>query len=233
MNTHAVAKSVAFGLSGLVAGYAVLVRPRLVRWGATKDEVNETFPGEGIVPGGSRSATMATTLDAPPDRVWAWLLQMGTNRAGWYSWDHLDNFGRSSAKTIHAEWQDVSVGSRLAAKPDESEWWEVVALEPERFLALRMSLDLRGRAFDPNGERPRFYTDSTWGFLLNELPNGRTRLVVSGYWSFQPRRLQGILSFLFLEPSHWVMQTRQFNSLKRLVRTYPAEAGEPAEVVLA
>jgi hypothetical protein len=80
-----------------------------------------------------------------------------------------------------------------------------------------MSLDLRGRPFDPGGgrPRPRFYTDSTWGFLLEELPDRRTRLVVSGYWSLRPRWLQPIVSFVFLEPSHWIMQTRQFANIKR------------------
>jgi proline iminopeptidase len=153
---------------------------------------------------------------------------MGVDRGGWYSWDALDNWGRSSAEGIHPEWQNISVGDHLAAKPDGSEWWEVAALEHERFLCLRMSLDLQGRPFDPNGERPRFYTDSTWGFLLEPLPDNRTRLVVSGYWTFQPRWLQPILSWLVLEPSHWIMQSRQFTNLKRraeqgaLVKPAPA-----------
>jgi hypothetical protein len=78
-----------------------------------------------------------------------------------------------------------------------------------------MSLDLRGRPDDTQGARPRFYTDSLWGFLLEELPDGRTRLVVSGYWSLRPRWLQPVMSFLFVEPSHWIMPTRQFTNLKR------------------
>lgn len=218
----------AAGSLGLVAAYAVAVRPRLLRWGANEEEVESVFPGAGIVPGGTRSATMAVTLDAPPARVWPWLVQMGTDRAGWYSWDRLDNFGRHSATEIHPDWQTIAVGDHLAAKPDGSEWWEVAALEPERFLCLRMSLDLRGRPFDPQGERPRFFTDSTWGFLLEEQPGGRTRLVVSGYWSFQPRWLQPIMSFLFLEPSHWIMQTRQFTNLKRLAAQDRIGVAEPA-----
>jgi proline iminopeptidase len=150
---------------------------------------------------------------------------MGTDRAGWYSWDRLDNWGRRSADRIHDEWQEISLGDRLAATPDGSEWWGVAALEPERFLGLRMSLDLRGRPFDLRGARPRFYTDSLWGFLLEERPGGRTRLVVSGYWSFRPRWLQGVMSILFLEPSHWVMQTRQFANLRRRAER---EGGTPA-----
>jgi proline iminopeptidase len=107
----------------------------------------------------------------------------------------------------------------MPSVPDGSVWWEVAALEPERFLGLRMSVDLRGRRFDPKGMRPRFYTDSLWAFWLKELPGRRTRLVVSGYWAFEPRWLKGIVGFLMLEPSTWVMQTRQFAGLKRRSET--------------
>jgi hypothetical protein len=123
---------------GLVGGYTFAVRPRLVRWGATDEEVRQPFPGADLVPDGMRTATMAVTIDAPPSRAWPWLVQMGVDRGGWYSWDRLDNFARRSAERIHPEWQAIAVGDRMTAKPDGSEWWEVAALEPERFLCLRM-----------------------------------------------------------------------------------------------
>jgi proline iminopeptidase len=69
--------------------------------------------------------------------------------------------------------------------------------------------------FEPTGERPRCCTDSTWGFKLNELNGDRTRLVVSGYWALRPKWLRPIVSVAVLEPSHWIMQTRQFTNLKR------------------
>jgi proline iminopeptidase len=103
----------------------------------------------------------------------------------------------------------------MPSTPKGSTWWEVAALEPECFLGLRMSVDLRGRRFDPKKTPPRFYSDSLWAFLLEPQPDGGTRLVVSGYWAFRPRWLQGIVGFLFLEPSTWIMQTRQFAGLKR------------------
>ncbi len=199
------------------AGYMLALRPRLLRWGATDDEVRRPYPGAGVVPGGVRSATMAATLDAPPARVWPWLVQMGADRAGWYSWDRLDNWGHPSTVRLHPEWQALAVGDRLAATPDGRQWWEVAALEPGRFLGLRMSLDLRGRPFDPRGDPPRHHTDSLWGFLLDGLPGGRTRLIVSGYWTLRPAWLRPVLSVLVLEPSHWIMQTRQFANLARRV----------------
>jgi len=193
--------------------YTFGIRPRLLRWGATDDEVTQPFPGADLIPAGLRSATMAVTIDAAPSLVWPWLVQMGYDRAGWYSWDHLDNFGQPSATTIHPEWQNIRVGDYT----DHMRSWQVAALEPERFLALRASRDLLTfRVFDPAGPRPRFYTDSTWSFLLKPLPAGRTRLIASGYWDLRPHWMQPFMQLLFLDLQHWIMQTRQFANLKRL-----------------
>ncbi|MGA6948819.1 MAG: hypothetical protein WBZ00_13820 [Solirubrobacterales bacterium] len=212
---------------GLIGGYALWVRPRMLRWGATDDEVDRPYPGSDLVPGGKRTATMAATIEAPPAQVWPWLVQMGANRAGWYSWDWLDNLGNRSADRIHPEWQEIYLGDRLAGTPDGSLSWEVAALEPERFLGLRMSLDLRGRPFDPAGPRPRSYSDSIWAFQLHELPGGGTRLVVSGYWALQPPWLLPIASIIFLEPSHWIMQTRQFANLKHRAERDSVDPNQP------
>jgi proline iminopeptidase len=217
------------GLVALSAGlYALAVRPRMLRWGASDAEVRGPYPGLEAIPGGRRGPTMALTIGAPPSRVWPWLVQMGCDRAGWYSWDRLDNAGTPSAERVHPEWQDLAVGHRLASTPDGRAWFEVAALDPERFLGLRASIDLRhGRPFDPAGPRPRFYLDGLWGFQLTEWPGGRTRLVVSGYASARPRLLQRIADVLFLEPAHWIMQTRQLANLKRRAERPSLRAVEP------
>ena len=200
----------------VVVAYALVVRPRLVRWGATDAEVKEPYPGADVIPDGKRGTTMAITIDAPPAAVWPWLAQMGVDRAIWYTWDYWRPWGLRSADRIHPEWQTIAVGYRMPSTPTGSAWWEVAALEPERFLGLRMSVDLRGRRFDPE-QPPRWYSDSLWAFLLVPLAGNRTRLVVSGYWAFRPKWLQDIVGFLFVEPSTWIMQTRQFAGLKRRV----------------
>jgi hypothetical protein len=177
--------------------------------------VKGAFPGADLIPGSKRTATMAITINAPPSRLWRWLVQMGCNRAGWYSWDRLDNRGVASSRRVNLEWQDISVGGHLAATPSGSAWFEVAALEPERFLALRAPLHLTGRPLDTTAPRPRYFNDSLWAFLLEELSGGRTRLVVSGFASSKPRLLTAIGDFLFWEPAHWIMQTRQFANLRR------------------
>jgi hypothetical protein len=75
------------------------------------------------------------------------------------------------------------------------------------------------------GRAPGGFTDSTRGFELEELPQDRARLVVSGYWSLRPRWLQPVMSAVLLEPSHWIMQTRQFSNLKRRAER---DADQPA-----
>ena len=212
-------RRLSLGLLALsVAGYGLLVRPRILRWGASDDELEQPYPGFEVIPGGTRGATMAVTIDGPPSRVWPWLVQMGCDRAGWYSWDRLDNGGTPSAQHIHPEWQDIAMGSRLASTPSAKTWFEVAAVDPGRFLGLRAPIDLRTlRPFDTRGPRPRFYFDGLWGFQLKELPGGRTRLVVSGYGSARPWWLQKVADRLFWEPAHWIMQTRQFTNLKRRV----------------
>ena len=71
------------------------------------------LPGDDLVAGPRGGATMATTLPAPPEDVWPWLVQMGGDRGGWYGWDQLDNNGNPSDDRIVAAWQHLSSGQEL------------------------------------------------------------------------------------------------------------------------
>ena len=207
-------------LAGLAAAvYVLALRPRLVRWGASDEEVNGPYPGGELVRDGTRASTMAVTIHAPPAQVWPWLVQMGWDRAGWYSWDRLDNGGLPSARDVHPEWQSLSVGDYLSAwsPGGPMDAWEVAALEPTRFLGLRGLSDLRGRVLDPTQPRPSAYVEGLWGFLLEELPGDHTRLVVSGYQAMRPRWLEGPFNFWVYPVVHWPMQVRQFANVKRNV----------------
>ncbi len=153
--------------------------------------------------------------------MWPWLVQMGYGRAGWYSWDRLDNGGRPSAKEVHPEWQNLSVGDYLSAGSPTGPMypWQVAALEPGRFLGLRGLTDLHVRRLDPAQPRPSAYIDGLWGFLLKELPGDRTRLVQSGYQSIRPRWLEHLINFWIHPLVHWTGQTRQFANLKRNIES--------------
>lgn len=186
--------------------------------GATADEVRHAYPGDELVPDPDGGATMATTLPARPDRVWPWLVQMGGDRGGWYSWDWLDNKSQASADRIVPEWQTLAVGQHLKGPTN---WWTVAVVEPNRTLVLRSSYSLSwpvGQSFDPqSGPLPRAYVDGVWGFHLRPAAGGGTRLVVRTRAQSRPRSLTRPLGLLVFEPVHLIMQTRQFHNLRRQV----------------
>lgn len=205
--------------------YALWVRPLLITWGATRDETTGAYLGDELIPDANHSSTMATTLPAPPERVWPWLVQMGGDRAGWYSWDRLDHGGEPSADHIMPQWQNLAEGQRVNSLPSGQHWMTVAVLEPNRTLVLRSHYKLPSfRTFDPrSAPLPRAHVDAIWGFHLRPAPGGRTRLVVRKLargprvftWPFD----------LLNEPQHFIMQTRQFHNLRARVGGSLSAAG--------
>jgi hypothetical protein len=89
----------------------------LQHWGATADEIAGSVVGDSLCADARLLATRSITIAAPPADVFPWIRQMGFGRAGWYSYDWLDNLGRRSATTIHPEWQAVSIGDTVPGGP--------------------------------------------------------------------------------------------------------------------
>lgn len=75
------------------------------------------MPGDGILGPGAPSTTRAITISVPAGRVWPWLAQIGYGRAGWYSYDWLDNDGQPSATQIRPEWQQLYPGDQILMMP--------------------------------------------------------------------------------------------------------------------
>ena len=96
---RAVRKAAGAGLGGAVAlgVYLRWVRPRAFSWGATGEEASLPMAGDELCPRPQLNATRAVTIAAGPEDIWPWLVQWGWNRAGFYSYDLLDNLGRPSA----------------------------------------------------------------------------------------------------------------------------------------
>ena len=196
-------------------GYLVWMRPRLLRWGATDEEAAAALAGDELLESVNTQSTMASTIDAPPEQIWPWLAQMGCDRAGWYSWDWLDNARRHSAEQIIPEWQDLAEGDRLTSTPSGSAYFTAAVVDPPHALVLRADLTPTGVPFDPRGEAPHAFTQSTWAFVLRGLDDGGTRLVVRTRSTSRPEWPQRILNTAFWEPAHAVMQRRQFANLHR------------------
>jgi hypothetical protein len=97
--------------------YCLAIRPWHRRWGATEEEVNLALPGDELVPEVGYEHTRAVTIRAPAEAVWPWLVQIGQDRGGFYSYEWLENLAGCdihNADRIHPEWQDVTAGDPLA-----------------------------------------------------------------------------------------------------------------------
>lgn len=105
---------------------------------ATRDEATGAVVGDELVPRARLVATRSITIEAPPDEVFPWLRQMGFGRAGWYSWDLIDNLGRRSANTVHPEWQGLVSGDSVPGGPID---FEATVVEPPRALVIRVAGD--------------------------------------------------------------------------------------------
>lgn len=151
----------------VVAGLAVAAVPAYVRWcrpwqltwGATSAEVARSLPGDELVPRPTFDATRAITIRATPPEIWPWLVQVGLTRAGWYSYDLLDNLGRRSATRIIPELQHLEVGDVVPMSPDGKQGMRVLDLDPPHSMI-----------WGTPG-------DTTWTWQLDANPDGSTRLI--------------------------------------------------------
>jgi len=97
----------------LIAVYWMGIHPWMTNWGSTAAERQMALPGDNLIPVGAGQSTKAITINAPPDIVWQWLVQIGQDRAGFYSYTWLENILGAdihNADEIHPEWQHLAVG---------------------------------------------------------------------------------------------------------------------------
>jgi hypothetical protein len=132
---------------------------------ARRGENWRQLPGDELVPECRGSLTHAISIRVPRRDVWPWLVQMGAGRAGWYSYDWIDNGGRASADRLLPELQQVRVGDVFPAMPGVTAGFVVLQYETERYLVLGWLT-------------PAGIPVVTWAFVLEELGLKGTRLIV-------------------------------------------------------
>lgn len=98
--------------------YLLWIRPWQLSWGARDEEVLQAMPGDEIVERPTFNATRGVTINARPEDIYPWIVQIGLGRAGWYSYDLLDNLARRSAESIHPEHQNIQIGDLIPLSPD-------------------------------------------------------------------------------------------------------------------
>ena len=181
----------------LVAIFYLVYRPWQLSWGATADEVSRPMVGDGLVEDPTFNATRAVTINAPAEQIWPWIVQIGYKRAGFYSWDILDNDGIPSAERILPEYQNLKIGDVVPLSEETDA--EVLNMESNEQLLL---------VFPSDGT-------VTWAWALYKIDADRTRLVTRLRW-----RTTSAISQFTLDAFEIIMMRKCLLGIKRR-----AEAG--------
>lgn len=178
------------GIIGAVV-FQFVYRPWNLTWGSTDEEVKRAMVGDDIVKDPTFNATRAVTIDARAEEVWPWIVQIGYKKAGFYSYDFLDNDRIASTEEIVPEFQGLQVGDSIPL--DKNTFGRVEALAPNEHMLL---------VFEPD-------TRATWVWGLYET-DGRTRLVTRLRWRTESRGVT-----LLLDAFEIIMMRKHLLGIKR------------------
>jgi hypothetical protein len=197
------------GLATLL--YWLLVRRRILNWGATAAEADARLPGDELLEHADGVATRAITIDAPASAVWPWIAQMGPSpRGGGYTYDWIENrlgLDMRSADRVLPEYQQPQVGDTLGYGKNRMRFERV---EPRRVLATRSE--------DGNW---------VWSFVLDEHV-GKTRLISRN--RFRLSSLTAKIGMHPMEPGSLVMERKMLRGIKQRAERLAAKGKAKARV---
>jgi hypothetical protein len=192
---------------GAAAPWAYLVarRPWVLNWGARLGEIARILPGDEIVSEPAWVSTRAVSIAAPREAVWPWLVQMGQDKGGLYSYAWLENLAGlrfHNADRVHPEWQDVAVGDIVRFAPGQ-DTLTVARIEPNHVLVWQILDPRTGRA-----------APATWAFVLEPEGPEETRLIQRFRIGGTPRRLVGAAYTLMVEIPHFIMERAMLRGIR-------------------
>ena len=162
--------------------YFAWLREWQMTWGATPEEVSRYMVGDELLEDPALNATRVVEIEAFPDQVWPWLVQMGYKRGGLYSFGRLDNGGMPSAENIILEFQDLKVGDFILPE------LKVVEMEPNISMLWVFQ----------EGAGP--WQNATWSWGLYQTDDGHTRLVSRLRQEYTFNSFQEVMTWVIIDP---------------------------------
>lgn len=219
---------VIFGLVVLAlvaASTYAISSPWVSTWGATAEEAQSALPGDEVAPQATTHSTRAVTIEAFPEEVWPWLMQLGWGRGGFYSYNWIENLMGAdlhNADRIHPEWQDLKVGDDIwmapAGRYGESTKLQVAQIRPNRALVTGHPL-----ADNASGAYKMAYKDSG-AFVLQPTEEGNTRLIVRDRDDMGSENLlSAFFTNAIYRPGHFIMERGQMLGIKALAEGAQSE----------
>jgi hypothetical protein len=196
MNRNANRTLRAAGALAACAAVNALARDWYLHWGATAEERDAPLPGDDFA--ARISSTRAVTINAPVEKVWPWLVQIGQDRAGFYSYDLLEQLVLAdihNGDEIVSGWQELAAGDtvRLASKLvyGDGPLLRVLAIEPGHYLVLEH-----------------------WGaFVLQRIDERTTRFLIRTHAN-QRTTIGKAAEVLLLDFIHFVMERKMMLGIK-------------------
>lgn len=167
------------------------------------DDKIRYLPGDEIIEDTEYTDTDHVNIEAPPSIVWRYLMQMGCDRAGWYSIDLLDNAGIKSVDRLLNEWGDRHKGDLIAATPGKDVFFEVYQVVHEELFILVASVNTEDRHFK-----------STWTFKLDPIGADATHLVVRARMIMTPQWKEWFMGNIFYPAVHGLMEGVQLKTIR-------------------
>ena len=172
------------GICGASLMFVLIILPclrsKLRKWGSTEEELSRDLPGDELITDMKGWYNHAITINAAPADVWPWVVQLGQNKGGFYSYELLENIVGSkihNADRIVPDFQDTVVGDKVMMTPKAAPYI-VAAIEPGRAFVLRLRVNLKNNeTVSADEPLPEKYQDGSWLFLIEETPEGTTRMI--------------------------------------------------------
>jgi hypothetical protein len=188
----------------------------MLAWGATEEDARRVLPGDDLVAKPLYVTTRAIPVRAPARAVWPWIVQLGQNRGGFYTYDVLENLFHldiHSADRVHPEWQDPRVGEDyVSLDPDEAMKLTVAVLDPPHAFVIRSGAP--GEPPQPPGDFFQGEIAFCWAFVVDPVGNGTSRLIVrtTAAWRNTPRAR--LAKPLLPEPIHFLMERGMLHGIR-------------------
>jgi len=201
-----------------IAGYQLI--GWMSHWGASEEEIAAGYPGDELIESPADQTTMAVTIAAPAEVIWSWLVQIGQDRGGMYSYDGLEQaigLEIHSAETINPAWQHLEPDDSVRLVPPgwgplpDGYAFRVSMVEPPHTLVLR-----QGPPQDP--------WDGVWTFSIREVGPGLCRLVSRTRTHRNPGVAQAVLraATTLGAPITWLMTRKMLLTLKERAEGRPS-----------
>jgi hypothetical protein len=161
---------------GLFVAFQYVARPWYLNWGMNQADLSVGYPSDAFVANPERLTTRGITIQAPIEQVWPWVVQIGADRGGFYTYSWLEGAIACpihNAGQIHPEWQNPQPGDSLALCPkaEMPPPYEVITVEPGQALVL-------GHRPTTADNRPDLTWFESWAFILQPIDANATRLII-------------------------------------------------------